>query len=118
VETVGESSSESPVALRLQRAPAPFTRLPMSTPFSQHTPLAGVGRGVGRGLRRGISFAPGLFTIGFVSDYNQRETFADSPVREQRTTRRSHYSEEESDVKRAIFNSTRPAWSEYRDEQW
>jgi hypothetical protein len=104
-----------------QRAPAPFTRLPTSTPFSQHTSLAGIGRGVGRGIGRGISSAPGLSTIGFASDYHQRETtFADRhlPVREPRTSRRSLYSEEESDVQRAIYNSTRPAWSEYRDDQW
>jgi hypothetical protein len=95
-----------------QRAPAPSTRLATSTPFSQHTSLAGIGRGVGRGIGRGISSAPGLSTIGFASDYHQRETtFADShlPVREPRTSRRSLYSEEESDVQRAIYNSTRPS---------
>jgi hypothetical protein len=104
-----------------QRVPAPFTRLSTSTPFSQHTPSVGIRRGVGRGFGRGISLAPGLSTIGFASDYHQRETtFADrdSPVREHRTSQRSLYSEEESDVQRAICNSTRPARSGYRDDQW
>lgn len=103
-----------------QRAPASFTRLPTSTPFSQHTPLADIGRGVGRGIGRGVSLTPGLPTIGFASDYRHRETtFADrDSVREQKTRRRSHYSEEESDIQKAIFNSTRPAWSQYRDDQW
>jgi hypothetical protein len=65
--------------------------------------------------------APGLSTIGFASDYHQRgTTFADrdSLVCEPRASRRPHYSEEESDVLRAIFNSTRPVWSEYCVDQW